>query len=299
MAIAAATRPQATDAMTAEPMPQRPWRRRLADKRAIVTGASSGVGRAVALELSRRGVQVLATARRVPRLDELVAQGGRGPGAPIHACAGDICDSAFRTRLVAEAVERLGGIDLVVAAAGGGAIGRFRDGAPETLAGIFALDLMAPAELVRIALPAIERGRDPALVLVGSILGLHPLPLHADYCAAKAALRSLAGSLRTELAPTGIDVMLASLGPTASEFWDALLAGERPAWSRGRPLAADFVARAIADGLERRRAEIFPGWQAKGYAFAARFLPGLIDRIAARHLRGSDDDTPPGGRSHR
>ena len=285
--------------MPAESRPPRPRRRRLADKGAIVTGASSGVGRAVALELSRRGVHVLATARRGTRLDELVAQGGHGPTAPIQACAGDICDPAFRTRLVAEAVERLGGVDLVVAAAGGGAIGRFRDGTPETLAGIFDLDLVAPAELVRTALPVIERGRDPAIVLVGSILGLHPLPLHAEYCAAKAALRSLAGSLRAELAPTGIDVMLASLGPTASEFWDALLAGERPAWSRGRPLAADFVARAIADGLERRRAEIFPGYQATGYAFAARFLPGLIDRIAARHLRRSEDGTFPGGGSQR
>lgn len=294
-----AHRPRGPETMMVGLGSRRSWRRRLAGQRAIVTGASSGVGRAVACELARRGVHVLATARRAARLDELVADGGRGPGAPILACAGDICDPAFRARLIADAVERLGGVDLVVAAAGGGAIGRFRDAAPQTLAEILDLDLVAPAELVRIALPALEAGHDPAIVVVGSILGLHPLPLHAEYCAAKAALRSLAGALRIELTPAGIDVLLASLGPTASEFWDALRVGERPAWSRGRPVSAKSVATAIAHGLERRRREIFPGWQAKGYAFAARFLPGLIDRIAARHLRRPDEATRLGGRSQR
>jgi len=127
---------------------------------------------------------------------------------------------------------------------------------------------------------------DPAIVLVGSILGLHPLPLHGDYCAAKSGLRALAGTLRLELAAEGIDVLLATLGPVESEFWTALVDGERPAWSRGRGMPPDRVAAAILAGLERRRREIVPGWQAKGYAFLARFLPGLIDRWARRHWRG-------------
>ena len=78
--------------------------------------------------------------------------------------------------------------------------------------------------------------------------------------------------------------MLACLGPVATEFWDSLVAGERPAWSRGKPVSAAFVATAILDGLERRRPEVMPGWRARGYALLARFFPSVIDRFAARNL---------------
>jgi short-subunit dehydrogenase len=201
------------------------------------------VGRALALELSRLGARVLATARRQ---------------------------------------ERLGGLDLVVAAAGSGAIGPFRLGRPETLTRILDLDLVAPAELVREALPDLARGHDTAVVLVGSILGLHPLPLHGEYCAAKSGLRSLAGTLRLELAGEGVEVLLATLGPVESGFWTALVEGERPGWSRGRGMPPDRAATAILAGLERRQREVVPGWQAKGYAWLARWMPGMIDRWAAR-----------------
>jgi len=256
-------------------------RRRIAGKRFIVTGASSGVGRAVAVELARRGARVLATARRAERLDDLA----RSVTPPLEHLAGDICDPTFRTRLIAVAAERLGGIDGVVAAAGGGAIGRFQDLTPETFARVIDLDFTAPAELVRAALPELVRGRDSVIVFIGSILGLHPLPLHGEYCAAKAALKSLAGTLRMELAADDVGVLLVDLGPTQSEFWDALVVGDRPPWSRGRRMPAEQAARAIATAIERRRAEIVPGWQARGYALAARFMPRLIDRAAARHLR--------------
>jgi len=265
----------------------RPARRRIDGKRFLVTGASSGVGRAVAVELAARGGRVFATARRQQRLDELARSSGS-----IAVLAGDICDPGFRPRLVAAAVAAFGGIDGVVAAAGGGAIGRFRDLSPDIFARVMDLDFSSPAELVRTALPEVSRGNDPVIVFIGSILGLHPLPLHGEYCAAKAALRSLAGTLRSELAADGIGVLLVDLGPTQSEFWEGLLAGGRPPWSRGRRMPAETAARAIVAAIERRRAEILPGWQARGYALAARFLPRLIDRAAARHLRAGRDRRP-------
>jgi short-subunit dehydrogenase len=282
--------------MMAVPEVCRRGRRRLAGLRAIVTGGSSGVGRALALELARRGARVLATARRRERLDELARLGGSA--GPIEHEAGDICNPAFRRQLVASAAARLGGIDLVVAAAGGGAVGGFRTARPETLIRILDLDLVAPAELVREALPHLARGRDAAVVLVGSILGLHPLPLHAEYCAAKSGLRSLAGTLRLELAGDGIGVLLATLGPIESEFWTALVAGERPGWSRGRGLSPDRAARAILSGLERRKPEVVPGWQAKGYAWLAHWMPGLIDRWAAARWRTDASGTGGTGDGH-
>jgi short-subunit dehydrogenase len=276
-----------------------PWHRRpprrFAGLRAVVTGGSSGLGRELALALSRRGCRVLATGRRRERLAEL-ARPPEVDAEPIEHEAGDLCDPGFRRRLVATAVDRLGGIDLLVAAAGSGGIGRFDQVDPLLLARILEVNLVAPAELVREALPHLTTGRDPAVVFVGSILGLHPLPLHAAYAAAKSGLRSLAGCLRIELAPTGIDVMLATLGPIESEFWSSLLEGERPDWSRGRGMPPAEAAAAILAGLTKRRAEIVPGWQAKGYAALARHMPGLIDRWAAASIatraaarRGGDE----------
>ena len=265
------------DALRSRPAILRP-RRALTGLRILLTGGSSGVGRSLAVELSRRGAAVFATARREPLLATLAA------AHPIVVLAGDITDDAFRQQLVAAAVKSLGGLDVVIAAAGSGAIGRFAEADPATLRRVMEIDFFAPAELVRLALPVLAHGRDPAVVLVGSILGLHPIPLHADYCAAKAAVHSLAGTLRAELAPTGIDVLLATLGPTASEFWDSLLVGDRPAWSRGRQLDAATTAHAIIAALHRRRATVYPGWSAKGFALAARFCPRLIDRIVRRRM---------------
>jgi short-subunit dehydrogenase len=263
------------------------WRRQLAGARVLVTGASSGVGRAIAIELARRGGRVLATGRRGERLAAVADEAAGLTGGPLLHEAGDITSPDFRRHLIATAVAQLGGLDLLVAAAGSGAIGRFSDASPDTLARIMDVDFFAPAELVRVSLPALRRGRDPAIVLVGSILGHHPLPWHAEYCAAKAALTSLAGTLRMELAAEGIGVLLASLGPTESEFWNQLLTGRRPAWSRGRAMSAARTARIIVRAVEWRRRVVLPGWQAKGFACAARLFPRLIDRVMMRKVRAS------------
>jgi short-subunit dehydrogenase len=271
--------------MSRKPTVSRLLPRSFAGKTALVTGASSGVGRAVALELARRGAHVLATARRGDRLSAVAAEAATFAAHPVLVEAGDITAPEFRTRLVGAAASAWGGLDIVVAAAGSGAAGLFADASPATLARILDVDFVAPAELIRASLPLLRVSADPGVVLVGSILGLHPLPEHAEYCAAKAALRSLAGSLRVELAADGIQVLLASLGPTESEFWDSLLAGRRPTWSRGRPMPAARAARLVVRALAHRRREVLPGWQAKGYALAARLFPRVIDRAMMRKLR--------------
>ncbi|MGB8853143.1 MAG: SDR family NAD(P)-dependent oxidoreductase [Pirellulales bacterium] len=262
-------------------------RRRLAGLRVLVTGGSSGVGRALALAVANRGGRVLAAARRADRLASLIEE---APAGSIIVEAGDVTNADFRARLCTVAAERLGGLDICASVAGSGAVGPFRDASADTLNRIMAVNFLAPADLVHRCLPLLEAAADPAIVLVGSILGHHPLPWHGEYCAAKAALRSLATTLRIELAPRSIDVLLASLGPTESEFWEGLVAGRRASWSRGRQMPAARAAAAIVAGLECRRREILPGWRAKGYALAARFAPGIIDAITARRLPAE----PPG-----
>lgn len=252
----------------------------------MLTGSSSGVGRALAVALADAGVHLIITARREHRLQDLAETLADRPGRVVPL-AGDITSAGFRTQLLDHARHELGGLDVVIAAAGSGAVGPFTEARPELLREIFEVDFFAPAELLRQALPLLAGGRTPAVVFVGSILGLHPLPLHAEYAAAKAALQSLAIAVRPELANRGVDLLLAILGPTESEFWDSLLTGERPAWSQGKPLSAEATAAAIAHALAAGATTVQPGWRAKAFAGLARFCPAVIDRVVSWKRRAA------------
>lgn len=260
--------------------------RDLSGKCGILTGATSGVGRALAKLLAERGARLVISGRRESRLIDLASE---YPGSLIPL-SGDITNSEFQEELVRSAKAAFGSIDLVVAAAGAGAVGPFSESSLNTMRSVFEIDFFAPVELVYKSLPLLENGHAPAVVLIGSILGVHPLPLHGGYAAAKAALHGFASAVRPELASLGIDVHVAILGPTESEFWDNLVAGERASWSQGRPLPAETTAAAIIAALERGRASVIPGWRAKTYVFLSRFSPALIDlfvRWKRRYLRQS------------
>ena len=223
--------------------------------------------------LAERGARLVISGRRESRLIDLASE---YPGLLIPL-PGDITNSRFQEELVEKAKEAFGGIDLVIAAAGVGAVGPFSESSLETMRSVFEIDFFAPVDLVYKSLPHLKNGLSPAVVLIGSILGVHPLPLHGGYAAAKAALHGFANAVRPELASLGIDVQIAILGPTESEFWDNLIAGERASWSQGRPLSAETTAAAIIATMERGGDAVIPGWRAKAYVFLSRFFPSLID----------------------
>lgn len=255
------------------------------NKRVLVTGGSSGLGRSLAQELLARGARVVTTARREERLSTLYQRStdrGEAERDTYFYKAGDITDPDFREKLIPYVIDRLGGLDLVIPAAGCGAIGSLGTMPANIFHSIVNLDLVSCAEVVRVALPHLKKGNDPSIVLIGSILGYCPLPLHSAYCAAKAGVISLAGSLRHELQEQGIDVLLATLGPIETEFWDALEIGERPVWSKGKPLSLESTCQTILKALERRYYEVIPGWQAKAFVFAAQHTPWLMRFILSR-----------------
>jgi len=247
--------------------------RDLCGKCGILTGATSGVGSALAKLLVERGARLVVSGRRESRLTDLTSEYPES----LIPLSGDITNSKFQEELVRTAKVAFGRVDLVVAAAGAGAVGPFSELSLNTMRSVFEIDFFAPVELVYKSLPLLENGDAPVVVLIGSILGVHPLPLHGGYAAAKAALQGFAGAVRPELASLGIDLNVAILGPTESEFWDNLVAGERASWSQGRPLSAETTAAAILAALERGRPTVIPGWRAKMYVFLSRFFPALID----------------------
>ena len=194
-------------------------KREIKNSRIIVTGASSGIGRAVALELAREGAKLLVTARREDRLRQLAEEAAAVNGR-IEILAGDITDEQTRRRTFDAVQSHFGGLDILINNAGIGALGRFEDNDPERLRAVFEINFFALAEMTRSALPLLRNGTNPMLVNVGSILGRRGVPCMSEYSASKFAVQGLSEAIRAEFIRHGIDVLVVNPGTTETEFFD-------------------------------------------------------------------------------
>lgn len=150
-------------------------KRNLQNRRAIVTGASSGIGRAVALELARQGAGLVVVARREDRLRQLVEEVA-AMGTPCEPIVGDITEADTRQRALDAAQSKLGGLDILVNNAGVGAMGLFEDADPGRVRRVMEVNFFALVEMTRLALPLLKQGAQPIIVNVSSILGHRGVP---------------------------------------------------------------------------------------------------------------------------
>lgn len=259
--------------------------RNLSGARAIITGASGGLGREIALELGRRGACLVLVARREQHLcevaDEVVRLGGQA-----EIVGGDVTSPTIRQAAIDAAQRAYGGLDILVNNAGVGAIGHFAEADAERMRQVMEINFFAPVELTRAALPSLQAGRQPIVVNIGSILGHRATPRYSEYCASKFALRGWTETLRSELRTLGIDVLLVSPGPTRTDFWDHLIAqkGKVP-WTRQYAMTAQRVARKIVAAIHHgRRWDLVPGLRGKLFVLANRFFPRIVDRIMRRYV---------------
>jgi NAD(P)-dependent dehydrogenase (short-subunit alcohol dehydrogenase family) len=187
-----------------------------AGKVALVTGASSGIGRATALLLAERGAHVALVARDAQRLEQLAAQitasGGQAFGVPT-----DITDPEARVRLVDAIATRAGRLDVLVNAAGVIASGRIDDTKLDAWRAMFELNVEAVFHLTQLCLPMLTQQRG-AVVNVSSVCGLRAFPGVLSYCASKAALDQLTGCSALELAAVGVRVNAVNPGVVVSEL---------------------------------------------------------------------------------
>lgn len=236
----------------------------LAGSVALVTGASSGIGRATARALAARGAQVVALGRDAERLE--------GERAIV-------CDLADRAA-VAHAVEQAGAVDLLVNNAGLGWAGSFVDVDPEDVERLVAVNLVAPILLARALVPGmVERGRGH-VVNVASIAGYVGPRREAVYAATKGGLVAFSESLRYELAESGVAVSLVAPGAIDTEFFERRGEPYGRAWPR--PQSPDRVAEAIVRAVESGRAEVFvPRWMA-GVARLRGAAPSLFRALTSR-----------------
>lgn len=260
-------------------------RRSIRGSRVVVTGASGGIGLAIAEELARRGAKLVLNARREEVLREIAAR-LKQSGAEVETITGDITDPAVRARLLARAGERFGGLDILVNNAGVGTFGRFADSDAERLRRVMEVDFFATVELTRAAIPQLRAGVKPIVVNIASILGHRGIPYGTEYCSAKFAMRGFSEALRPELHKLGIDVLVVSPGTTKTGFFDNVIKMdvELPWRKKTRGgVTPEHVAKATACAIERNKKEIIPSTSGTLMVLANRWAPGIVDRVMQRY----------------
>ncbi len=248
----------------------------------VVTGASSGIGAALARRAAASGWSVLAIARRGERLDALARE--------IHCetLVADVISTQTPQAIVEHAMRAFGRIDIVVNNAGSAHASSLLEESEAQIERQWQLHVAAPLRIARAALPEVEKVRG-GFVFFGSGLARVPSPGYGAYAPAKAAIRAAAIQLRRELRARDVFVTYVDPGVVDTEFSRASGMEERPAAWHAKP---DAVAAAILRGVERRAARVNAvPWQT-AMTVLGEWLPGLADRAltslvapAERHQR--------------
>lgn len=250
----------------------------------LVTGASSGIGRAAAAEFARRGARVLAVARSAERLDRLSAELG-GPSR-VAALPADVTDGPAMEALARGVIASHGAPDVVVANAGVGLDARFEHTTDEEMRALFEVNVFGVVRTVRPFLPSMIRRGSGRVLLVSSVVGLRGIPNYSAYCGSKFALHGMADALRAELHGTGVSVGVVCPSSTATEFGDRIRRTEGPRQRRTRLAmhSAESVARALVRMARSGRRRMVLSAEGKLMLVASTIAPGLLDRLMARVL---------------
>ena len=260
-------------------------RRHIAGSRMLITGASQGIGRALAVQAARQGAQVLAAARHEDYLQQL-AQDVRGQGGTLEYVVADVTSPADRQRMVEAARQHFGGLDILVNNAGIGATGHFADVDFGILRKIMEVNFYGLTETTRAVLPLLKQGNRPAIVNISSIAGKRGIPARSHYSASKFAVQGFSEALRAELAKDGIDVLVVCPGLTQTNFSLNML--EQKALVKLdhlRGMTADDVALASLQTIARGRHEVCLSFKGRLLVWFARFFPKFVDFFTKKKVR--------------
>lgn len=252
----------------------------------LLTGASSGIGHALALELARRGCRLALVARSGDALAELAeacrTAGGEGLALPV-----DVRDEAGMADAVATAVERFGGLRLVVANAGLGRYAEVIDQPAEHVETTISINYVGLARTVRLTLPHLLAATPAHVVGITSSAGLIPHAHGSAYCASKAASNQYLAALRLEVKDRGVGVTMVCPGVVATPFVDKAgldTTAHLPRLNRLTVplLHTDQVVRATIRGIESDRRVVTLPAMLRFYAWTMRIAPGFSDWLMRR-----------------
>ncbi len=264
---------------------------RLQGQRMLITGASSGIGRSLAIKAGQAGASLVLAARSADKLDEVAAQ--LRAASEVVVVPTDITIEADRLRLLDKANERFGGLDVLVNNAGVGSFGHFADSSEAILRQVMEVNFFAPAELIRAAVPILQRSTNPVIVNVASMCGRRGVPAWTEYSASKFALCGLTDALRAELLRFGIEVVLIVPGLTNTEITKHLLRNEgRAKIEHEKGMSPDEVADGILKSLAGRRRETVLGSEARWMLWVNKWLPRTVDSRMAQRVKQLDETSP-------
>jgi len=243
----------------------------LASRTALVTGASTGIGRELVQLLATDGYDLILTARQRDAL-EAVAAPWRAKGRTVDVLPLDLGQPGAAQALSAQ-VKQLGRtVDVLVNNAGFGTSGAFHEIQVGKDVSLLQLNVVALTELCRLFLPDMVARRQGRILNVASLAAFQPGPYMAAYCASKAYVLSLSEAINGELCGTGVTVSALCPGPVLTEFQKRAECEKSPLF-RGKMLDAATVARIGYNGMLKGKAVILPGWKTKLLAFSNRFAP--------------------------
>jgi uncharacterized protein len=244
---------------------------------ALVTGASSGIGAAIARELASRDHAVVLVARREERLQSLAKDLASEWGVATEVIAADLAEVSGRDQLIQELRERGRKVEVLVNNAGFGHQADFATSPPERMVGMVRINVEAVVDLTGRLIPGmIERGRG-SVINIASTSAFQPLPGSAVYAASKAFVLSFSEAIRTELRGTGVTVTAVCPGPVRTEFME--VAGS-PGVEDRTPgifwMAAEDIARQAVDGAEHDKRVVVPGTLNRAGALVGQHSPRAV-----------------------
>jgi uncharacterized protein len=255
---------------------------------ALITGASAGLGAALARELATRGAKLILTARRRDRLEVLAAELG-ARGAETRIVVADLNDPAGPQQIF-DATEGAGlTVDILINNAGFGQYGPFEKGHIDKEIGMVRVNCEAVVHVARLFVPRMIERRRGWMLVVASTASFQPIPYYSTYAATKVFDRFFALGLAAEVERFGVKVTALCPGPTETEFFD--VAGDAGIFGRFGIQSANEVARKAVDALARGRRTIIPNFKGAFTAALVHFIPTeavtwILEKVLRPHERG-------------
>ena len=259
----------------------------------LITGGTSGIGRACALEFGRSGARVVVTGRDAARLAATAAELAAA-GIEHRTVRADVGVPAEATQAVADTVAAFGRLDVLLNNAGLSMRARFADVEVKVIEQLMQTNFFGTVYVTKAALPHLLASKG-TIVGISSIAGFRGLPGRTGYSASKFAMNGFLEALRTELLPQGVNVLTAAPGFTASNIrHTALLANgqtqnETPR-DEGKMMTSEQVAQRLRRAVARRQRTLVLTAQGKLTVFLNKWLPGLTDKLVLANFRKEEGD---------
>ena len=266
----------------------------LNDKVIVITGASSGIGEAMAREYAKMGAKIVMAARREEELQR-IAHEIESTGGQVTYAACDVVNEQECQHLMDVAVERFGGIDILICNAGLSMRALFDECDLKVLHRLMDVNFWGTVNCTKYALPWIQKSRG-SIVGISSVAGIHGLPGRTGYSASKYAMTGFLDTIRIENLKKGVHVMTACPGFTASNVrFSALTAdgsqqGETPR-NEAKMMTPEQVAHIVAKGIRRRKRLCLMEWEGRATHFLKKLFPGVVDKLFYK-VMAQEPDSP-------